>query len=170
MIAMRRRLLMIFACVSLVAGVAIAVLWVRSYLPDYLGMRSSRGRLILIFSHPQWSDNFDSSSKSAPDAESMLAMARATTGSGFDTSDWHVMGFELIVAHTMWGYTVAVLPLWALFLPLAAFTIAAFTIHRRQERRAKQNCCLNCGYDMRATPGRCPECGTAAIAGKPIAN
>jgi hypothetical protein len=55
-------------------------------------------------------------------------------------------------------------PLWLVMLPLAlALGFSARRIARvaRARRRRRAGLCPSCGYDVRATPQRCPECGFA---------
>lgn len=51
-------------------------------------------------------------------------------------------------------------PYWALTVLSAIFPLGwAFALLRRQ-RQLRLNRCLACGYDLRASKDRCPECGT----------
>ena len=59
------------------------------------------------------------------------------------------------------SYAEILCPTWAaiavLLLPMGLWA----GIGWRQRRRVKAGHCVNCGYDLRATPEKCPECGRA---------
>ena len=60
--------------------------------------------------------------------------------------------------------TAIIFPAW---LPVGAFAplpLVRLAIFIRRRRGFDEGHCAKCGYDLRATPDRCPECGTITTA------
>ena len=74
-----------------------------------------------------------------------------STGSSPKSGDWRIpLYFPLTLS--------LLLPTWMLIRTIIA--------HRRRIAGEMINHCKKCGYDLRGTPERCPECGTVASAGR----
>jgi len=96
--------------------------------------------------------------------------------------NWHLLGFhfELVrqVLYPRWishgdNQTIELGPVanWDVAVPgWVCITLSAILPvrwvwlfkRRRREQKIAAGICLNCGYDLRATPDRCPECGTGS--------
>ena len=61
--------------------------------------------------------------------------------------------------------TIVVVPHWVLALAALPLPLYASLTAFRRRRRATRGLCARCGYDLRATPDRCPECGAVPAAG-----
>ena len=61
-----------------------------------------------------------------------------------------------MVPHWFIALLAALLPAWR---------FGGFKRRRRRSRLA-HNLCVNCGYDLRASPDKCPECGEVREKGK----
>lgn len=70
---------------------------------------------------------------------------------------------EFLMQEERWFYSV---PLWLILavtmVPLQIVGVRAWK-RRKRAARERMGLCRNCGYDIRATPDRCPECGHNAL-------
>ncbi len=87
----------------------------------------------------------------------------------FGVAHWGVSNGSLSDSFAVATVDALTLPIW---LVAVFFTIVPLLWLRRrriERRRNRPGFCQNCGYDLRATPKRCPECGTEVPAPAPPA-
>ncbi len=80
---------------------------------------------------------------------------------GFGLHTWQATVTSNGPKYTNYYFGVA-LPFWLLALLCAIWPALHWMPRQVRCRRAKAGLCPTCGYDVRATPDRCPECGTEA--------
>jgi hypothetical protein len=179
---MTRRLLNLLTALSLLLCVAVVVLWARSYFVwdtfvkrfpdrDYF-LESSRGRFAWFECDYGVHRNFYDLPRFGEWTHETTEPVGAPDGGMRDvggvSDTWFVHGGFVVGLSPVPGRDPAEVPTRAVVAPhrsacLVTAVLPALTLlrGRRARRRSRAGRCRSCGYDLRATPGRCPECGTA---------
>jgi hypothetical protein len=182
---MRRRSQWVFngaAALSAMLFITVSVLWVRSYDvherivwragPNLRGLIHCNGRI-------QWKEIRNVSPLGNWPTGYRRLEGRNETGNwevdGTVVKDWRVAGIGghdggIPFAGSTFGgfpptfsylYHSFAVPHWSLTAPTLVLPAWWLLRFRRHRRRNRLGLCRVCGYDLRATLGRCPECGTA---------
>jgi tRNA(Ile2) C34 agmatinyltransferase TiaS len=171
----RRRLLNLLTALSLLLCMAVVALWVRSYwYGEYFAVQDSsagtawgafsgrfmieRTRAIAPYSYPPIT---------GVEHHRIVPMDLDTVAPPAMASDRGGYGFRFMaVRKPEETRSILVFPCWvvaatASLLPIR--WVVGFRRRSRRQHRERSGLCPRCGYDLRATPGRCPECGASPV-------
>jgi hypothetical protein len=149
---------------SLLLPLTIAALWLRSYLPDTLLWESDSGRLLVIAQ-----SRVRAVARAARDQHTVESYLRYLLNPRFSPNlpprEHRLLGFYYARGDDEGAphghFRVVGVPYWFLFTVVAVPTVLLLRRQHLAGRRRARGLCPACGYDCRATPGRCPECGAA---------
>jgi hypothetical protein len=167
------RLPRLASALSLLLCLATVVLWVRSYyrvecvvLNDRNDLRTmpfggwfDRGAFIIIQSRPHggFIEHLGWGSYSGANADDARGFLHGILYYAHARGDFGFMWGSYVNNHGG-GYSVVALPLWMLVC-LFGIIPAIAIVRQCRKRPPIVGMCPHCGYDVRATPNRCPECG-----------
>jgi hypothetical protein len=181
---MSRRFFILLSALSLVLCAATSILWVRSYwVADGLGhydpaikwtdayeqhswsLQTSRGRFY-FFRGVDWPKHMEWTS----DAGWIYAKSHPSELKFINDESAHWFGSHgLGVSAFSFGAVAgveAMSPHWLVCAAAMMLPTARFALKWRSRRRIALGRCSSCGYDLRATPDHCPECGAVSTGGK----
>lgn len=171
---MRRRisqiLLVTVTALSLLVFLGSAVFWVRSYgAEDYAGYnRAGIGSSAVWSRHGRlsvWNDWYDAAGvfrgRTPRPAGWQVQATPLSRSNRWPDGSQGKLGFVLNQDKTGRApYTAVAVPWWAVTgLSGLVAGLGSFVWIRRR-RRVPLGLCATCGYDLRASHDRCPECGT----------
>ena len=166
---MKRRLFNLMTAASLALCLATAGLWVRAHwtrdLIQFPNRRHCVGTdvgeiSIHVSSRPYWAGIPYQALPPAPRSRETIWFPRHETfqvGESYSGLGFVYMFHDQASPAPGVRITQVTVPLW---FPVLLLSVAPAVWQRRRLNRHEPGQCKVCGYDLRATPDRCPECGS----------